>query len=242
MSTTLKSFTKGTEFPASKPGKLRLYSMRFCPYAQRTRLVLAHKKIEFETVNVDLKAKPDWFLERNPLGLVPVLEQDDKIIYESAVTSDYLDEVYPDNKLTPSDPYRKARDKMLMEMFGKVITNYYGTLRSKGEDKDIVENLLKNLTPFEKALGERGIYFGGDQPSMLDFFVWPWFERMAVLSKILPNTDPLPAEKFPNLTAWVEVMKSQRAVKETMFDIPTHLAFYQSYASGKPNYDVGLTM
>jgi glutathione S-transferase len=70
---------------------------------------------------VDLKNKPDWFLERNPLGAVPVLEQDDKIVYESLITCDYLDAVYPSNRLTPTDPYRKARDAMLTDYYGSKV-------------------------------------------------------------------------------------------------------------------------
>ena len=76
-----------------------------------------------ETVNVNLKWKPDWFLARNPLGLVPVLEENDKIVYESVACDDYLDDIYPQNKLTPSDPYTKARHKTLMEIFNKVRLN-----------------------------------------------------------------------------------------------------------------------
>lgn len=36
----------GSALPPLENGKLRLYSMRFCPFAQRTRLVLAHKNIQ----------------------------------------------------------------------------------------------------------------------------------------------------------------------------------------------------
>ncbi len=39
---------------------LKLYSAAICPYAQRTRLVLAHKKIPVETIEIDLKNKPSW--------------------------------------------------------------------------------------------------------------------------------------------------------------------------------------
>jgi len=81
----------------------------------------------YETVNVDLKKKPEWFLERNPLGLAPVLEKDDKIVYESAITCDYLDAVYPEEPLIPSDPYRQARDKMLLDRFGQV--NHHNVLK-----------------------------------------------------------------------------------------------------------------
>ena len=33
-----------------------------------------------EMVNVNLKFAPDWFLQKNPHGLVPVLEKDDKVL------------------------------------------------------------------------------------------------------------------------------------------------------------------
>ena len=73
-----------------------------------------------EVVNIDQKNKPDWFLEKNPLGKVPTLEQDQRIVFDSLICCDYLDEVYPENRLTPSDPYRQAQDKMLLMFFSQV--------------------------------------------------------------------------------------------------------------------------
>jgi glutaredoxin len=35
----------GSECPPLKENQLRLYNMRFCPYAQRAKLVLAAKNI-----------------------------------------------------------------------------------------------------------------------------------------------------------------------------------------------------
>ena len=40
------TFYLGAKCPELKHGLLRVYSMRFCPYAQRTRLVLAAKQIQ----------------------------------------------------------------------------------------------------------------------------------------------------------------------------------------------------
>ncbi|GFR70613.1 omega class glutathione-s-transferase [Elysia marginata] len=117
---SLKSFAQGSVFPPTKQGVLRLYNMRFCPFAQRTRLVLLHKNIPHEVVNVHLKSKPDWFLELNPLGQVPVLQIDDKVVPESTATCEWLDDVYPENRLTPVDPYRRAWDRVLTEYISKV--------------------------------------------------------------------------------------------------------------------------
>ncbi|WAR12154.1 SEPIA-like protein, partial [Mya arenaria] len=40
MPLTLKHFRSGSTYPEPTPGKLRLYSMHSCPYAQRTKLFI----------------------------------------------------------------------------------------------------------------------------------------------------------------------------------------------------------
>lgn len=77
--------------------------------------------VRHDTININLKDKPDWFLEKNPLGLVPTLETPaGEVIYESPITCEYLDEVYPEKKLFPSSPFAKAQQKMMLEHFSKV--------------------------------------------------------------------------------------------------------------------------
>ena len=52
---------------------LILYNVsRFCPYAQRTILTLLAKQVPFEVVNINLKNKPEWFLQ-NTWGTVSVV-------------------------------------------------------------------------------------------------------------------------------------------------------------------------
>ncbi|KAG8235616.1 hypothetical protein J437_LFUL014874 [Ladona fulva] len=96
---------------------MRLYSMHFCPYAQRCRLVLDAKKIPYDIVNINLTEKPEWLLEKSPLGKVPALEIDGQTIYESLIVSDFLDEKFPQRPLLPKDPMQKAKDKILVEQF-----------------------------------------------------------------------------------------------------------------------------
>ena len=45
-----------------------------------------------------------------------------QMLSESAICNDYLDEVYPDEKLNPTDPYEKAKQRILLERWGKVMT------------------------------------------------------------------------------------------------------------------------
>ncbi|MCP6606353.1 glutathione S-transferase N-terminal domain-containing protein, partial [Klebsiella pneumoniae] len=67
-----RSLGKGSAPPGPVPeGQIRVYSMRFCPFAQRTLLVLKAKGIRHEVININLKNKPEWFFKKNPIGLVP---------------------------------------------------------------------------------------------------------------------------------------------------------------------------
>ena len=89
--------------------KVELFSYEACPYAQRTRMVLIEKGIEFELTEIDLYERPAWFREVSPYGKVPVLRHDGRVVYESAIINQYLDEVFPEPPLMPADPYGRAQ-------------------------------------------------------------------------------------------------------------------------------------
>ena len=44
----------------------------------------------------------------------------DTLVYESMTICEYIDEALPGEKVVPADPYRKAKDRMFMELFSKV--------------------------------------------------------------------------------------------------------------------------
>ena len=69
---------------------ITLYDADRCPYCARVRIVLAEKGVEYEPVEIDLDDRPAWIYEKNPLGRVPVLEEDAFVLPESAVIDEYL--------------------------------------------------------------------------------------------------------------------------------------------------------
>jgi len=72
-------------------------------------------------VYVNLRDNPEWIFEKNPGGKVPTLEfNDGQVLYESVIVADYLDEAYRGPKLSSSDPYQKAVDRILVENFAQV--------------------------------------------------------------------------------------------------------------------------
>ena len=42
------------------------------------------------------------------------------MLYESAIVMDYIDEIYPEAKLTPTDPFVRSKARILGEEFSKV--------------------------------------------------------------------------------------------------------------------------
>lgn len=166
-----------------------LYSNGICAYSQRVHLVLNAKKIAYQTIYVDVFNKPDWFTQKSPLGRVPVLELPDKTgpIIDSLIIVDYLDDKYPENKLYPSDLFRRARDKVLIFRFNAVQDTvakimYPIVSQSNPETvtvKEVAEELFSYLDIFEQELQKRkSKFFGGTKPGMVDYLIWPWCERM----------------------------------------------------------------
>ncbi|KAK2824392.1 hypothetical protein Q5P01_021567 [Channa striata] len=235
-----KCFVKGSAVPSPiAKGSIRLYSMRFCPFAQRARLVLNAKGIKHDIINISLKDKPEWFLEKNPFGLVPTLETPaGEVIYESPITCEYLDEVYPEKKLFPSSPYAKAQQKMMMEQFSKVIPYFYKipAAENKGEDVSGLKAELKEKFAKlnEELVNKKSKFFGGNSITMIDYMLWPFFERLEVfdLTHCLDET--------AELKKWTEYMAEDPAVKATRHSVNTYKGFYKTYAEGNADYDYGL--
>ena len=73
-----------------------------------------------ETVNINLKKKPEWYFDINPRGKVPSIEKNGDILYESDITAGYVDEVYGEKRLATSDPLQRAREQITLGYFGDV--------------------------------------------------------------------------------------------------------------------------
>jgi len=77
---------------------------------------------------------------------------------------------------------------------------------------------------------------------MLDFHIWPWFERVPVFERNI-GVNLLPSDRFPNLTAWVGTMQKLPAVKATSHTVDQHVDFVKPFVDGdrgSVNYDCGL--
>jgi glutathione S-transferase len=119
---------------------LTLYDAARCPYCARVRIVLAEKGIEHEVVEIDLRDRPAWLYEKNPLGKVPVIEEDTLVLAESAVIMEYLEERYPEPALLPADPAARGLARMQVFRFESLLGDDYYAYR-RGDENQLEERL-----------------------------------------------------------------------------------------------------
>lgn len=171
---------------------LTLYDADRCPYCARVRIVLAEKGLEYETVTVDLDDRPAWIYEKNPLGRVPVLEEDAFVLPESAVINEYLEERYPEPALWPADPGERAAGRLLVERFDQLSRPYYALRRG---DDDARDRLGAELAKLDAVLAAQPFLTGRDF-GLADAAFLPWILRAGTMLGV--DLDPYPA-----LSEWV---------------------------------------
>lgn len=81
--------------------------------SRRVRLALAEKGLDFESRIVDMvrgEQHSPAYLAINPNGVVPTLVHGGRVVYESSVICEYLDEAFPEGPpLRPADPWARAQ-------------------------------------------------------------------------------------------------------------------------------------
>ena len=98
---------------------LELYTHPMSPCAQKVRIVLAEKNLEWTKKHVDLPNKENLqadYLKLNPLGVVPTLVDDGVPVIESSIICEYLEDAYPSApSLRPADSHQRARMRFWMK-------------------------------------------------------------------------------------------------------------------------------
>lgn len=230
---------KDSAKPVEISGKARLYSMKFCPFAHRIRLILSIKKIPHDIVNINLKNKPDWYFEIHPEGKVPAfVDTDGKVLVDSIDIANYLDKKYPIPKLYHEET--KIRDLELLDHYSKIINVFSNCIHDKDTRSldEIVNDISDLLEEFEDELKARGTsFYGGDEPGMLDILMWPWVERAKSLSLIYKQSLSLDKENIPNIMKWISEMRTQDFVQENYCSYEKFGKFIINMKSGNVDFD-----
>lgn len=149
--------------------QLKLVTSRFSPYGHRVEMVLIEKEITYEKIEVNLQNRPDWFVKDAPLGKVPLLYSDNKIIFESIAICEYLEERFPKIKMHSTNLEDKALSRAWMEFSNGLLSAIFGVIfaKNKQEFDSKKADLLSKLDILEKHL-KFNPYFEGEKFSLVD--------------------------------------------------------------------------
>jgi glutathione S-transferase len=161
---------------------IRVWRIPFSTNVERIALALAHKGLEVDWVDVDPADRgPVVAVSGQPL--VPVLEEQGRVVADSTAILNYLDEHHPEPALYPRDEARRAEARMLVDWFNRVWkcppNELDGLLDTAERDETRVQTLAAELEGsrelFESLLADRA-YLLGDEPGVLDFAAFPFLK------------------------------------------------------------------
>ncbi len=209
---------------------LTLISHALCPFVQRAKIVLLERGVVFRQVDVDLAAKPDWFLTLSPTGKVPVLKVcqpngEDAILFESVVICEYLNEAHGGAAMYPNDVLLRARHRAWIEFASQTFTEGWQFVHAKdvatAEAKQAA--FRERLSKIEAELGI-GPYFAGADFGLVDAVYAPLFRYFGFIDPVV--ADPIFAG-LPRVAAWCAALAGRSSVKNAV--IETYPALFRDH-------------
>ncbi|CAG9168810.1 Maleylpyruvate isomerase [Cupriavidus laharis] len=169
---------------------MQLYSFFNSSTSYRVRIALALKGLPFEYLPVNIRTgqhrEAEYVQGINPSASVPALVDGEFTLGQSLAIMDYLDAHYPEPRLLPQEPERRARVLELTSLIAcdihpvnnlRVLRYLQDVLKVTPEQKDAwyrhwidegmagVERLL--------ALHRKGLWCFGDSPTLADVTLVP---------------------------------------------------------------------
>jgi glutathione S-transferase len=220
--------------PRSPVTTVRLFSARACPFAHRTRLVLAEKAVRFDLTEIDLQNKPQGFAAVSAYGKVPAIEHAGHRLYESAIVNEYLDEVFPSPPLLPADAGRRALARIWIDYANtRFVQAFSGLLRAESPAaEDAARAALDEALEFleREGLGKLssgGPFWLGSSITLVDFTFYPWFERLPALRRYRDYSLP---KHLVRLEAWREAVSQRASVKGQQSSAEYYVERYARFA------------
>jgi len=184
---------------------LRLYHHPRSTFGRRVRIALLEKKIEHESIELDMAArahKAPEYLALNPYGRVPTIDDDGFVLYESAAILLYLEATRPPPPLMPSDAKGRALVDMHLRLCDGQLGRHVGAIlfpkrflpKEKWDAPAMAQaktEIEKHLAIVEATLGNRE-YLVRDAFTLADIAYIPFLHFLALME----------IEPGPRIAAW----------------------------------------
>ena len=185
---------------------MKLYGYFRSSASYRVRIALNMKGLDYDQVSVHLAKGKQYdreFSAISPQNLVPVLEDDGQLLYQSLAIIQYLEEKFPEPRLLPKDSPGRNRVRSLALISAceihplnntRVLAYLTDTLRVTEEQKNAWYRhwVTVGFTALEKRLAtekETGKFCHGDAPGFADITLVP---QVANANRFKVDLTPFP--------------------------------------------------
>jgi len=183
----------------------------------RVRIALHEKEIPFEVVEEDLKNFSQKLISLHPEAKVPVLVHANRVIYESAIITEYVNDLPSEQKsLMPESAGEKAEVRLWTYWcnyhFKPDLDRYkYGTSRfTEAECLGAEERLRKHLEKIEDRL-EKNPWLVGEGFSLAEVHLFPFVRQ---LSRIQPTPHFL--SSFQSVLKWRDQLSARPSILKAL--------------------------
>lgn len=227
--------------PASSSPAATVFHIPVCPFSQRLEVLLALKNrredLRFEVVDITKPRDPELLAKTRGTTALPVLEvEDGKILKESLVLMQYLDDCYPEPRVAQQDPYRRAVENMLSgHERDFVVAGYTFVLNQDAAKRDALRDRMLALYA---GLDAFLVQHSPDGTFLFEQFGWaeavftPMFMRFWFL-EYFEGFD-LPEEpRFARVRKWRDACVAHPAAQQVSREQIVKL--YYDYAKGAGN-------
>jgi glutathione S-transferase len=194
---------------------ITLYRAPFSTNVERVAIALALKGRPVESVVISYEDRSP-VVEVSGQGLVPVIVDDGQVVADSTRILRHLDERYPEPRLFPSDPARRAEVDIFLEWFNEQWKRAPNAMEDELEkaapDRALVDELSRRMRDtlplFESLLDGRDHLFG--ELSAADLAAYPFLKYGAsrdpaddeLFHRLLEEHLQLDG-RYPRLSAWI---------------------------------------
>ena len=215
-----------------------LYHVWLSPFCRKIRILLAEKKLEFQTELEPVWERRHEFLALNPAGDVPVLvETDGTIVCDSAAITEYLEEVSPERPMIGDAPAARAEVRRLVAWFdrkfnGEVTENLVGEkimkrISATGQPDSTASraghtNIQYHLD-YIAYLMERRTWLAGDCMTLADI-------AAAAHLSCIDYLGDVPWDKHPGAKDWYARIKSRPSFRSILADQVPRMTPPKAYA------------
>lgn len=197
---------------------IRLHYHPMSTYSRRVRIALLEKQIPHELVVVDMAARKHRdpaHLALNPYGRVPVLQDGDFVLYESAAILNYLEVMFPQPPLAPADPRARALVDMHMKLCDIQMARQTGVIifpkrflpKERWDEKAMIQakgEIESHLRILERELTGKQYLVAG-QYSLAEVCYTPFVQFLALMEITPPQA----------VARWVEQMLTRPSAVQT---------------------------